>query len=688
MSAFEKLGGYLLFEKLGEDRFSKDFLAGQISGIQIQQICVAKRFDPSLATLPDFIFNLNQEYEAIKTLFNPNIIKPTHLVQDKKEFAAIFDYVEGKALRTVLKKCTQEGFPFTVDHALLVASRLCTALEYLHSKRLNDQRLVHGHVSPEVILVTYDGEIRLQYLGLAHALVKFSAGKEKLFHDYKNYLAPELLSQRKWGRPIDTYGAGLVLYEMLTGEPLNRSLDLNQTIENALMNSNSGEKVPLPDDLKKLLHQALAPDSSARLASIADMRKALDLLLFSSEFSPTTFNLAFFMHSVFRENIDEEAKKIALYKKTDFSAHLKEEPPPAAVPATPVKKTEAVAATIITAREPHVSLATARVESEHRVLHPVADQEMFGSTGEKEKSRLPILAGVLLIVAVGAAIIYFFGLKPLKPPVPQGSQPQAQGITSDQIRAQEEERKRLGQEALKAQEEARKKDEELKALQAKLDALMKAQQEQIKKKADDPAEKRPNVDAAAIRKLQQEAKGLEEEKKQQQALAEQKLKEAQSTPPPVQQPVTEAAEPVDGTQANPLVPSPVDAGDQNIQPEQQKPVETEQQPVTEPEKPAVIEGQVVDLTPDVVKPEIVSRVHPAYPRMAQQKKVEGTVIISVLVSESGDVADARVLRSAGGSSGLNEAALAAVRKWRFRPAVKEGKRVKVWMTYPIVFKLQ
>ncbi len=74
--------------------------------------------------------------------------------------------------------------------------------------------------------------------------------------------------------------------------------------------------------------------------------------------------------------------------------------------------------------------------------------------------------------------------------------------------------------------------------------------------------------------------------------------------------------------------------------------------------------------------------------MAQQKKVEGTVIISVLISEHGDVADVRVLREAGGSSGLNEAAMAAVRKWKFRPAVKEGKRVKVWMTYPIVFKLQ
>lgn len=693
MSTYEKLGSYLLFEKLSEDKFSKDFLAGQISGSQIQQICILKRFDPSLATLPDFIQNLNQEYEAVKTLSNPNVIKPTSLVQDKKEFAAVFDFVEGKTLRTVLTKCGQDGYPFTVEHALLVASRLCTALEYIHSKKFNDQRLMHGYVSPETILVTYDGEIRLQYLGLAHTLLKFSTGKEKLFHDYKSYLAPELIENLKWDRSSDTYGAGLVLYEMLTGEVLDRTLDLDATIEKALMNSNSGDKEPFPDDLKKLVHQALVPEATSRFSSIADMRKALDLLLFSSEFSPTTFNLAFFMHSVFRENIDEEAKKIALYKKTDFSVHLKEEPaPPAPVPAAPIKKPEPVAATVPVPQSPQPA-PIHHVEREPRapVHQPVSNQPVFETSEEKERSKVPLLAGALIIVAVVAAIIYFFSLKSTKTTTAQlPQQPPQQVLTQDQIKAQEAERKHLEEEALKAQEEARKKDEELKALQAKLDALIKAQQEQAKKKTEDPAAEKPTkIDPAAIRKLQLEAKKLEEEKKQQQALAEQKLKEAQQPPPTVQPTANDTTQPVNTAQLNPVVPASNAGTDPNGQPAQVKPIETEQpQPEPEPEKPAVVEGQVVDLTPDVVKPELVNRVNPAYPRFAQQKKVEGTVIISILVSENGDVADARVLREAGGSSGLNEAALSAVRKWKFRPGVKEGKRVKVWMTYPIVFKLQ
>ncbi len=122
------------------------------------------------------------------------------------------------------------------------------------------------------------------------------------------------------------------------------------------------------------------------------------------------------------------------------------------------------------------------------------------------------------------------------------------------------------------------------------------------------------------------------------------------------------------------------------------------EPAAEQQKPALVkaaepkstikEGDLVELTPDVVKPELLSRANPTYPNAAQAKRIEGTVILSVLVAENGSVGDVKLLRGAGGSSGLNEAAMAAIKKWKFRPAVKEGKRVRVWVTYPIVFKLQ
>lgn len=687
MSKYEKLGSFLLFEKLEEDKLSKNFLAGQIVNNEIKNINLLKKFDHSLSTMPDFILDLNQEFEILKSLANPNIVKPTVFVQDKSEFAAIFEYVEGKSLRAVLNRCVQDGYPFTADHALLIASRLCTALEYLHSKKVNDERLVHGFVCPETIFVSYDGEIKLQYLALAHALLKFPAGKDKFFHDYKNYVSPEMLSQGKLDRQADIFGAGLVLFEMLTGEAFfakGRNVSVNDSVNQAQMHTNSGDRTDVPEEIRKILYQSLALEPSQRYATIGDMRKALDLLLFSSEFSPTTFNLAFFMHSLFRENIDEETKNISNLKKTDVTSFIKEEPPP------PPKAEHPVGAAAAS------DIPVSPIPMGRSVPEPSfgGGSEIFGAGETKEKSKMPlIIGGVLVLLVIGALAVFFMGKK--EPP--QQTQVTTPGMTPEQQKAAAEEKSKLQAQAQAAEDEAKKKDDELKALQAKLDLILKQQQQQQQqaKTTNAPAAAAPAVDPAVIQKLQEQAKKLEEERKAKEAEAA-KLKEQAAAPveppPAANPPAADATKTASGTvppAANTTPPANTDSQQPPAQenPAQAQPTPAQAQPVA-PAAPTIKEGDLVELGPDVMKPEVVSKQNPSYPAVASAKKIEGTVILSLLINERGDVSDVKVLRQAGGTSGLNEAAVSAVRKWKFRPAVKDGKRVKVWMTYPIVFRLQ
>ncbi len=667
MSKYEKLGNFLLFEKFEEDKLSKSFIAGQIVNNQIQQIQIVKKFNHSLTAVPGFVGNLNQEYEVLKALANPNIVRPSAFVQEKSEFAAVFEYVEGKSLRAVLSRCHQDGYPFTADHALLIGSRLCTALEYIHSKKVNDERLVHGFLSPESILVTYDGEIKLQYLNLAQALLKSTAGRDLFFRDYKNYLAPELLTQQKLDKSVDVFGAGLVLYEMLTGEALfakGREISIPQAIEHAQIFLSSGERSPVPDDFKKILSQCLSMDPAHRFGAVADVRKALDQMLFSSEFAPTTFNLAFFMHSLFRENIEEEGKNVKNFKKIDVTSFLKEEPPPPPKVEHPVGAEAARDIPLNIDRQPQSGFS---------------EPQIFGAVEPREKSKTPLFLGILIGVAVLAGIGYF-ALRPSSKSPQNATVPGT--LTPEQQKSQETERLRYQEEASKAQEEAKSKDVQLKELQAKMDALLKQQQKQ--QKEDSTA---PTVDTAALQQLQEQAKKLEQEKREQEALAQEKLKAAQAPVLSPVQPVSDAGTADTKTQVAQAPPVSQPANTQaDPQPAESKPEAANPEP--EAAGPAVKEGDTVDMTPDVVKPELVSRVNPDYPSVARARRIEGTVILSVLISERGDVADIKVLRGAGGSSGLNEAASAAVRKWKFRPAVKEGKRVRVWVSYPIVFKLQ
>ena len=76
-----------------------------------------------------------------------------------------------------------------------------------------------------------------------------------------------------------------------------------------------------------------------------------------------------------------------------------------------------------------------------------------------------------------------------------------------------------------------------------------------------------------------------------------------------------------------------------------------------------------------------------YPPMARIQRVQGTVLISALISETGKVLDAKIIRPIDKQVGLNEAALQIVQKSTFSPPMKDGVRVKSWTTVPVDFKL-
>ncbi|HEY0780964.1 MAG TPA: TonB family protein, partial [Thermoanaerobaculia bacterium] len=89
----------------------------------------------------------------------------------------------------------------------------------------------------------------------------------------------------------------------------------------------------------------------------------------------------------------------------------------------------------------------------------------------------------------------------------------------------------------------------------------------------------------------------------------------------------------------------------------------------------------------VIPPKLVNYPSPEYPPLARRLGVQGTVIVSVLVDESGRVAEARIVEPVKQQVGINEAALSAARAARFRPATKGDVPTKMWTRLKIPFKL-
>jgi len=103
--------------------------------------------------------------------------------------------------------------------------------------------------------------------------------------------------------------------------------------------------------------------------------------------------------------------------------------------------------------------------------------------------------------------------------------------------------------------------------------------------------------------------------------------------------------------------------------------------------PGVKEGDVVKFDELDERPVLTSQPRVQYPPMAMRQRIESSVILTALISENGDVIDVKILRG-DPRLGFNDAAIRAMKTAKFRPATKDGKRVKTWQPQPIDFKLK
>jgi protein TonB len=97
------------------------------------------------------------------------------------------------------------------------------------------------------------------------------------------------------------------------------------------------------------------------------------------------------------------------------------------------------------------------------------------------------------------------------------------------------------------------------------------------------------------------------------------------------------------------------------------------------------EDQPIYMTGDVRPPERIVFVEPKYPEVARKARAEGKVTLEIVIGRSGEVEEVRVVRS---SPLFDAAALEAVRKWKYQPALQGGRPVKVYYLTVVVFTLK
>jgi TonB family protein len=709
----EKFGKFVLLEETDSYGLGTEHRAAKLGASGFEKVVTLLRLSPSVSSNAEAARSLMDQVKIAAQLQNPNIIKIFGIGKVETSYYISYEFLEGRSLKAILTRCRQESFPFSVDHGLLIASKVCSALEYAHSRRLNGgARYFHGLLNPSNILVSYEGEVRLRGFGYwpSRAREVGAVGEEE-----SRYLSPEQSLGGPGDPRSDIFGVGGLLFEILVGQPLFEGGrgEIAPRLSQARLQSPSGEDDSIPKPIAEILSRSLAESPTGRYAEVQEMRKAIDTLLFSGDFTPTTFNLAFFMHSLFRDDIEVDSKRLKEEREAGYVEYLGEDTAKAgaapARPAPPVQgepveldsvraRVEAARATTVPAaaapagvvtpppaaippmmdedvihdvREGLIREPTAR-DVPHRDHRETAREAAAGFTFHKEERRrrslVPLIAVVVLLAA---AAFYWFVWGPGKrsaavQPVQAPPSPSAEQLAA-LARVKELEEKLAAMESERQAAEAKAAEDAKKKLEAQAAARGQVADPGALQRAQEDARRRAQADQE--RKQQEEKKRLEDAKRsEEQRLAEERRREDETRtaaattfePPPTT--VAAATPPPAPTTT---VPTAVAAPPGAIRP-----------------------GTLVNLSdPGVVAP-VPDRAPPLqYPPIALRQRVEGTVELNVLVDEKGGVLDAQVIAGAGGKIGLNEAAIENVKRRRYRPATKEGVAVKVWIPVRVRFTL-
>ena len=222
MSAFkpELFGKYLLLEKIAMGGMAEVFLA-KSAGIQgIGKFLAMKRILPQYSANEDFINMFTEEAKICVNLSHSNIAKIYEFGMEQGQFFIVMELIEGKNLRQILSRLGKENRQgFSVDQAVYIAKEIAAGLDNAH-RCLDDSsgkplNIIHRDMSPQNIMVSFEGEIKVVDFGIAKAEGEKEETKAGTLKGKFSYMSPEQASGERIDLRTDIYSLGIVLWELL-----------------------------------------------------------------------------------------------------------------------------------------------------------------------------------------------------------------------------------------------------------------------------------------------------------------------------------------------------------------------------------------------------------------------------------------------------------------------------------------
>lgn len=296
---------YVLLERIGVGGMAEVFRASARGAEGFERPIAIKRILPSLASDEDFVRMFVDEAKIAVQLQHPNIVQIFDLGRDGDEYFIAMELVHGKDLRAILDRVSSEGRTVPLAVALHIAMKVCEALHHAHCAVSHGGRslcVVHRDVTPQNVLVSYDGEVKVTDFGLAKAAGRATQTQAGVVKGKLAYMAPEAFAGLAVDHRSDVFGVGILLWEMLSGRRLFLGASDLETIEKArlaIVPPLRSADPSIPAEVERIVRTALARDREQRYQTAEALHDELEAFTYGHQEFLTTAALASWLREHF-----------------------------------------------------------------------------------------------------------------------------------------------------------------------------------------------------------------------------------------------------------------------------------------------------------------------------------------------------------------------------------------------------
>ena len=294
----------------------------KISGSDdFQRIIAIKKILPHVAEDEDFISMFRDEAKITVQLQHANIGQVFDFNKVGDVYYIAMEYIPGKDLKTVWKHQRKNvNQPLDFGLACYIAQQMAEGLEYAHRKTDNfgnELVIVHRDVSPQNVLLSWDGEVKVIDFGIAKAAGKAGRTQAGVLKGKFGYMAPEQIRGVQLDGRADVFALGVVLYEMLCGQrafEAKSDFALLEKVRKVQLLPPRQINPNIPEELERILLKSLAKNRDERYPSASEFSQDLQRFLLMEGRPPTRYELAEYLKTSFQPDYAEECQRIESYR--------------------------------------------------------------------------------------------------------------------------------------------------------------------------------------------------------------------------------------------------------------------------------------------------------------------------------------------------------------------------------------